>query len=523
VNLRPKVLLAIDRVLAAAVVALVLGSALCFGGGVWWFRPAVAVLGFLLAGAKLTQLLIQGRIPLFKSPLSLLGSLALALGMLQLVPLPPPMARRISPVAQQIYSFGLIPRLAQSDLAAARLVEPAQARSPATLDRAATLRWLVGAAVCLGIFWGVSHFADRLGRLYLVWGSIVAAFLLNAALGLVQITGQAEGLYGFIRPGRAPIWAPSLDSLLETPSTTLMRPLNDSRAATGSAPAILPMAVVPEQPFWFGTMIGSAGAFLAFGSLALPLALAIVLHLISPRGSREGLSSRLSQPGQGSLIVLMVIMLVASTFLVGMMAGPRFSPPFVLGIAAVGMPRAAGSRWSSIGLTGLLAASLGVGAMLVAAWPRFAGGSPPVAPISWEPTKLVWTESLRILRDFPMVGTGFGSFGAIHPYFKTRDAASTTAMSSLLQWGVESGALGLGLLVLAALWCVCRLPACLKRVGSADRSLAYGLIGAALGFSVWSALQWTVELPAVAISASALAGTWNRWLAGGTDLFVERG
>src|SRR5262249_14151773 len=156
--------------------------------------------------------------------------------------------------------------------------------------------------------------------------------------------------------------------------------------------------------------------------------------------------------GQGSLIVLLMIMLVASAFLVGMMAGPRFCPPFVLGMAAVGLPRAAGSRWSSIGLTGLLVASLGLGALLVATWQSFASGSPPVEPISWERTKLLWTDSLPILRDFPIVGTGFGSFGAIHPYAKTQDAASTTAMSSLLQWGVESGAIGLGLVVSAALW-----------------------------------------------------------------------
>ena len=79
------------------------------------------------------------------------------------------------------------------------------------------------------------------------------------------------------------------------------------------------------------------------------------------------------------------------------------------------------------------------------------------------------------------------------------------------------------LLALAALWCVCPLAGLSQAVGSADRTLAYGLIGAALGFSLWSVVHWTVELPAVAISASALGGTWNRWLAGGTDLFVERG
>ncbi|MFI5456869.1 MAG: O-antigen ligase domain-containing protein [Isosphaerales bacterium] len=522
-NVRPTILLATDRVLAAVVVALVLGSAVCFGGAVWWFRPAVAVLCFLLAGIKLAQLLYQGRMPFLKSPLTLLGLLALALGILQLVPLPPPLARRLSPVAQQIYSYGVITRLAQTDLPAAGLGEPAFARSPATLDRAATLRWLVGAAVCLGIFWSVSHFADRLGRLYLVWGSVVAAFLLQAALALVQITGGAEGLYGFLRAGQAPPWAPSLDDLLETPSTMVMRPLEHSSPVTRSAPALQPMAVVAEQPFWFGTMVGSAGAFLAFGSLALPLALAIVLQLISPRGSREGLTSRMSHTGQGGLVLLLMIMLVVSAFLVGLMAGPRFCLPFILGLAVAALPGAAGSRWLSIGLLALLVASLGLGAILVAAWPNVVGGPPPVAPVSWESTRLLWKESVSILREFPIVGTGFGSFGTIHPYMKTRDAASTTAMSSLLQCGVESGAIGLLLLSLAGLWCVCRLPVCLKRVGSADRTLAYGLIGAAVGFSLWFVVQWTVELPAVAISASALGGTWNRWLAGGTDLFVERG
>ena len=84
-------------------------------------------------------------------------------------------------------------------------------------------------------------------------------------------------------------------------------------------------------------------------------------------------------------------------------------------------------------------ASLGLGAALVASWPMIVGGPPPVASVSWESTRILWTESLPILRDFPMVGTGLGSFAAIHPYVKTHDAASTTAMSSLLQWGVESG------------------------------------------------------------------------------------
>ena len=139
------------------------------------------------------------------------------------------------------------------------------------------------------------------------------------------------------------------------------------------------------------------------------------------------------------------------------------------------------------------------------------------------PRRLFWSESLPILHDFPLLGTGFGSFRTIHAYFQTQDSSAGLTMSSLLRCGVEAGWAGLVLLAIAGLWCIVRLPSRLRRVGSADRALAHGLIGAAVGFSLWSLLHWTVELPAMAISASALGGTWNRWLAGGTDLFVERG
>ena len=75
--------------MAAAVVALVLGSVLGFGGAVWWFRPAFAACS-LPAGPTVLLRLLQGRMPIFKSPLTLLGFLPLALGFLQLAPLPSP-------------------------------------------------------------------------------------------------------------------------------------------------------------------------------------------------------------------------------------------------------------------------------------------------------------------------------------------------------------------------------------------------------------------------------------------------
>jgi hypothetical protein len=354
-------------------------------------------------------------------------------------------------------------------------------------------------------------------------GCVVAAFLANGALGIVQVTCHVEGVFGVYLPGSAPAWGPSRDDLLESPTVAVLKRLDDRAPAPG--PSVERIALSPERPFLFGTLLGGPGAFLALGSLAMPLALAIVLHLISPRGSRESLSTRLSQTGHGSLLTLLVILMSLSAALVGFLASGWFCVPFVLGIIAVGLPAAAApvARWPALGLTGLVLTCLGSGVVLASAWPALVGGSLPVPPISWEWTRLVWNESLPILKDFPLLGTGLGSFRSIHPYYKIHDATATTAMSSLLQCGVESGAMGLGIVALAGFWCLCRLPWCVKAVGTADRTLSYGLIGAALSFTLWSSVHWTAELPAVAISASALGGAWNRWLAGGTDLFVERG
>ncbi|MGP0069554.1 MAG: O-antigen ligase domain-containing protein, partial [Isosphaeraceae bacterium] len=188
-DLRQKIMKATDRLLAATLVLLVLGSVLAFGGAVWWFPPAVVAMTFAMVVLRLVQVLLQGRMPLLKSPLTFLGILVLLLGMVQLLPLPAGLAGRISPVAHEVYATGTWSRLVLADDPDAKLPPPASVRSPATLDRAATLRWLVGAAVCLGIFWTVSHHVDRLNRLYWVWGSIAAAFLLNAAVGVVQISG----------------------------------------------------------------------------------------------------------------------------------------------------------------------------------------------------------------------------------------------------------------------------------------------------------------------------------------------
>jgi O-antigen ligase len=166
--------------------------------------------------------------------------------------------------------------------------------------------------------------------------------------------------------------------------------------------------------------------------------------------------------------------------------------------------------------------SLSVGIATRIAWPVLTCTQFHADAANLTKAQLLWTETINIVREFPILGVGFGNFGSIYPYFKNQDVSSTTAMSSLLQWAAEAGAVGLGILTLALLWSVFRLPGSMKHVGLADRALTRGLIGAAVSFGLFATIHWTIELPTVAISVSAVGGTWNRWLAGGTDLFIER-
>ena len=341
-----------------------------------------------------------------------------------------------------------------------------------------------------------------------------------AAIALVQLVGQSEGMYGFIEPGSGPTWAPTLADAVAGPGETALRPIEVARPT--------PHAWVlarPDRPRSFGTIMGGPGAFLAIGALGLPLALSITLQLMASGGSRDGMWTRLSESGQASLLVLLYASTIAGALLIGLFAGTALAIPFGVGITLVGV---FSLRGTGLGLKGFsvmtltlvaLAGGVALGDALATLTP--AGFKLP--RVNSSSAQNTWSVAMAIARDFPVMGAGFGSFAVIEPYYKTRDAASSTAMSSLLQWWAESGLVGVVILGIAAVWGLARLRGAVRRVGSADRALVFGAIGAIACFAIVSCVHGTIELPVVALSLSAVAGTCNRWLAGGTDLFVERG
>ncbi|WP_422930967.1 O-antigen ligase domain-containing protein [Singulisphaera sp. PoT] len=519
-TIRQRLLNGTDRVIAIVLVALLAGTTLAFGGAVWWMPTATAGLTVLFVLMWLIHVALEGRMRILKSPLTFLGLMAVGLGVAQLAPLPGPIASRLSTKARQVYAQGFFADRAQAIDPSVELPEGALLRSPVSLDRAATLRWVVGAVICLGIFWGASQFIDRLERFYLILGSLVAVFLLNTSFGIAQVACNASGLYGNMEPGSGAAWSPTLHDYLKAPNATVLRV-----GTSAGKPPITWTESIPERPFLMGTLMGGTAAYLALASIALPLSFGILLQIIAPRGSRERIAVRLSESGQSGLALLLTSMLFCSTALVGFLVDPISSLPFAIALVLVGIPgaRASGLRWTAVGLTMFMLLGIGMGLLLRNLLERIPGAMPEIGTANLYTASHVWRDALRIIRDFPILGVGVGGFGTVYPFYKSQDESVSTALSSLLQWWAESGAIGMLILAVALLWCLWRLPKAIRSVGTADRSLVFGLIGAAVGLSLYATIHWTVELTAVAIAASVLGGTCNRWLAGGTDLFVERG
>ncbi|MFO0910190.1 MAG: hypothetical protein U0794_17915 [Isosphaeraceae bacterium] len=107
--------------------------------------------------------------------------LGLAMAGVQLAPLPASTAVLLSPASHAAYAQGVLPGPAHHVDPEFTPPEGPAIRSPVSVDRSATLRWLAAATACLAVFWAASHYADSLKHLYLVWGSVLAGFFLNTA------------------------------------------------------------------------------------------------------------------------------------------------------------------------------------------------------------------------------------------------------------------------------------------------------------------------------------------------------
>ncbi len=490
----------IDRVQAVLIGAILTGSTLAFGGAVWWFRPVLALATGLLLLSWIVRLAIEGRVTIWKSPLSAIGLLSLFLGLAQLVPLPEEVHRRISPKGAEMIA----------------------AAEPEGLGPATALDGPIGNS---SLAWWGGRGADRILRL-----GILRRPGGPAQVGLGE---RAFGIRALHRIGNCPVdrWPG--------------RPLRRNRAGAGTDLGAHDGRGTEGARSDSAKTDGGLGGWLGGGPARASIrdrihagrswgifspglsGVASGARLGAPGTVPEGESRTADDPasrsgGRAKVAVLLVVVLLGSG-LVGTLGGPILAVPVAIGLGLSGLSglRVWGLRTASVVVTTLTLMSLGIG-LWVGPMLDPIPGRAPISVGGWKAAEPDWKAAARVALDFPILGSGLGSYPTLVPHYKSADETPTTARSSLAQWWAEAGFAGLSLVGLGILWCLWKLPGSLRRIEPADYVLPASLMGAMASFALFSTIHWSMELSAVALSACAVAGTANRWLSGGTDLFVER-
>jgi tetratricopeptide (TPR) repeat protein len=226
--------------------------------------------------------------------------------------------------------------------------------------------------------------------------------------------------------------------------------------------------------------------------------------------------SRMSLPASSKILLLffMLIVILSAVFLTLSRAGIVGMLSAFLLMAALFLVRSRTKRWvRHLGLTILIGflflTWFGLGPILerMATLKDLSG--------ALEDRVQVWRDSLGIIRDSPVWGTGLGTFEAVFPAYRTAtdDLAYAHAHNDYIQLAAETGLLGI-VIVLGGTVIIFIKAIRALRIRRPQtpwrRGILIGGIGAIGAIAVHSAMDFNLHIPANALVLTAvIALIWN--------------
>ena len=454
----------IDRLLEIGVGAVVVLAPLPFGSVSATGRLALELASFAL-------LLVWGFAawtgPFASPPKRVLGLLGgmLLLGSLQTIPLPDAAIRAVSPQTLAVRESTFPDRAALDAETALLGVAPTSldAESTLSVEPGATSSALrTGAALC---------------ALLVVASHVAATRGLRSLCRVLLVSAAFQAFYGLIvlASGYDRIWNVAKKAYLDSATGTFV---NRNHFADYLAMALpcgaalwieeLQRTATRNHQGWFVRTFSSEGSRNLMGLLALLIGVAGLLVSFSRAGIALGVTA------------------VAVTLWIG----TRSRPPtmrFVIVVLAL-----------AIALIPL--AQLGADAL----WHRFESSAEDFSTPGSRGT--VWRDTFELARAFPIFGSGFGTFAAVYPKYRSPEVRPFFAHThnDLLQFAAEGGAVG-AILLLALLALLGR------RIFAAIRG-EFGALGIGVGVGLSATLlhaliDFNFHLPANAALAAVLAGS----------------
>lgn len=120
-----------------------------------------------------------------------------------------------------------------------------------------------------------------------------------------------------------------------------------------------------------------------------------------------------------------------------------------------------------------------------------------------------WRDSLRLIRDYPLVGTGLGTFGMAFRHYQTGMVNYYFAHThnDYLEFASDTGLLGAAILFLPILYLFVRmLIAFVADSRRYQRAVLLGCIGSTLAILIHSAMDFNLQIPANALVFSIVLG-----------------
>jgi O-antigen ligase len=229
------------------------------------------------------------------------------------------------------------------------------------------------------------------------------------------------------------------------------------------------------------------------------------------RGTRErGDSTERTSAAYQTLFYsfLIVVMMVALIFSLSRM-GVVVAAFTVVLISALAQLKVRRSAWL-LGVVVFLACVVGYG-LWIGLSPllvRFETMSDP-GYLRVEGRMAIWSDALRLIRDYPLVGTGLGTFAQAFPRYQTVFVNSRVAHAhnDYLEFASDTGLVGAALLFLPIFYLLGRLVlSFLDDPHRYRRAVTLGCIGSIVALLLHSAADFNLQIPANALIFAVILG-----------------
>ncbi|MDP3014030.1 MAG: O-antigen ligase family protein [Candidatus Subteraquimicrobiales bacterium] len=254
--------------------------------------------------------------------------------------------------------------------------------------------------------------------------------------------------------------------------------------------------------------------FAGYMEMAIPLAIGFLLYKRSRMGSLSHIPLRTkiarlldsSDIVAMALLSLAVVTMSAALFLSlsrGGMIGFTASMFFLIGIM-----RTSRTLKKKAGLFALLGLAVFF-VVVLASWDRIEDRFEEIGKEQKIMRPEVWADTVNMVKDFPILGTGLGTFGGIYPHYQTGNSRFVFehAENDYIEILTDTGIIGFIIIIgMASLFFYSVIKAWRFRHNTFVKCIAVGGISSCVAIAVHSFTDFNMRIPANALLLTVIAG-----------------